>query len=572
MSTVSVLSGVSAAGPGNAKFNQHMRLRHTSACDIVYRLDTSDIAQQRQRDFDTNCHANLPLLAGAKETVLWKALDCLSRRSMECGKDVSSKFWATYKKVSNGDFLGRANDDMDIPLRPSGCKCLHAILAFSVLAAFRAVIGKQWLNSYKAARGRGSLEERGIQRQMKLDGLEYFHLQTVLQAFLVLHQISLLFGLSLSANIFWRPNLRSRYLRTAGSELVGIICKKFLSVRPALTLNIFGKSFAIRWIPEASTNPEVVEAAAAMVPFVQWPELYVKYLKAMAHLCIQSVKFNSGLLANCFWNDEFQETQTRFIHDVFMAGRAAYDQLKNTQQDDARRKHQADARTALRTMLVHGRSDRLSRPDDEDLIWHSDLQWRDGDRHAAGCEEFDWLVDYLADEIEHVHVTDDETEGDALLALSAMHGLGSSAERPSYVRTLVHSREELASMTNDSMLQGVDAQLLNHLSRALLTAKNHDSGPDTSFHKNRDYWYILVIFALIKNDEWCQRLTRDGHLERCISLVNSDYQWWKDRLGYYLILRPILHDKRKNAISSKQSNGSVCILPPRAVLSPSKDT
>jgi len=37
----------------------------------------------------------------------------------ERGKDVESKFWATYKKVSNeydNDFLERANDDMAIVL------------------------------------------------------------------------------------------------------------------------------------------------------------------------------------------------------------------------------------------------------------------------------------------------------------------------------------------------------------------------------------------------------------------------------------------------------------------------
>ncbi|KAG2360149.1 hypothetical protein BDR07DRAFT_1174580, partial [Suillus spraguei] len=79
----------------------------------------------------------------------------------------------------------------------------YASLAFSVLAAFGAVLGKQWLNSYKSVRGRGSLEERGIERQMKLDGVKYFRLQTILQAFLMLLQMSLLlFGLSLSANIW----------------------------------------------------------------------------------------------------------------------------------------------------------------------------------------------------------------------------------------------------------------------------------------------------------------------------------------------------------------------------------
>ncbi|KAG0699431.1 hypothetical protein DFH29DRAFT_936974 [Suillus ampliporus] len=88
-----------------------------------------------------------------------------------------------------------------------------ASLAFSVLAAFGAVMGKQWLNSYKAARGRGSLEERGMRRQMKLDGLEDFRLQAVLQGFLVLLQVSLLFfSLSLCANMWTQQTTISSVL------------------------------------------------------------------------------------------------------------------------------------------------------------------------------------------------------------------------------------------------------------------------------------------------------------------------------------------------------------------------
>jgi len=80
---------------------------------------------------------------------------------------------------------------------------LYASLAFSLLAALGAVIGKHWLISYKAAHGRGSLEERGPRRQMKLDGSERFYLQTALGAFFVLLRFSLLlFVLSLSANMF----------------------------------------------------------------------------------------------------------------------------------------------------------------------------------------------------------------------------------------------------------------------------------------------------------------------------------------------------------------------------------
>ncbi|KAG1822648.1 uncharacterized protein BJ212DRAFT_1425256, partial [Suillus subaureus] len=339
-----------------------------------------------------------------------------------------------------------------------------------------------------ANRGRGTLEERGMRRQMKLDGVEYFRLRAVLQTFLVLLQISfLLFGLSLSANVWVKQTKISSVVicttafgilfyvgiilmsalcpdspfQTPGPGLFTAICQKIIpkTFRSTRNTGRFAKSSAIRWILETLTNPEVVEAAAMIVPCVQWPpsldvstvfarlrrhfmacrdtdkeELYVKYGKAMAHLCIQSGKISRGLLE--FYSDnKFQTTQSRLVHDAFMAGRAAYNQFKKSWAEDAKPKHRASARTALRTMLVHGLSFRLSCPDDEELTWRGDLQWRYSDGHTPSCEEFDWLVDYLADGAEYP--TDDETEGDALLALSAMRGLGSSTRRLSYIRSLI---------------------------------------------------------------------------------------------------------------------------------------
>jgi hypothetical protein len=497
----------------------------------------------------------------------------------------------------------------------------YASLAFSVLAAFGAVLGKQWLNSYKSVRGRGSLEERGIERQMKLDGAEYFRLQTVLQAFLVLLQISLLlFGLSLSANMWAQQTTISSviisitafgilfYVGTAlmsalrpdspfRSELFIAICQKILPPKKIMSNNR-GKSSAVRWILETSTNPEIVEAAVAIVPCVQWPlsldvsvafarirdsfmahrdreELYVKYGKAMAHLCIQPVKIRKALLRFSWNHDKF--VRCRFIRDAFMAGRAAYleiaqlkiaqlhnaqhenAQLRNAQLKNAQLRHRADIRTALRTMLVHGQHDRLSRPDDEDLIWNGDLRWRHSDGRKPSWEDFDWLIDYLAGDAN----TDDETESDVLLALSAMGRLGSSTQRSSYVSSLIHcmssdrpprvrhaalrvvheAREELASITSASMPPGVDTQLLDELSHALLTAvrpkdgqPTYDTGPDASFHPRRDSCYIRIIYALTKNDEWLQRLIRDGHRDWCISLVDGDchIRYWE--VGFYLLV------------------------------------
>src|SRR5882757_7279740 len=77
----------------------------------------------------------------------------------------------------------------------------YASLAFSLLAAFGAVMGKQWLGYYKTNRYvRGSLEERCKQRHQKFQGLEKWYFENVLETFPDLLKFSLfLFGLSLGA-------------------------------------------------------------------------------------------------------------------------------------------------------------------------------------------------------------------------------------------------------------------------------------------------------------------------------------------------------------------------------------
>ncbi|KAG1850987.1 hypothetical protein C8R48DRAFT_836547 [Suillus tomentosus] len=584
----------------------------------------------------------------------------------ERNKDVESKFWATYDEVSteyDDDFLERANGDMGIILTfaglfsavnstfiigmqpdpaettnillfhliqmtANGTSIVHDIsglspytlypsstvwmqtlayasLSFSVLAAFGAVMGKQWLNAYKAARGRGSLEERCIQRQRKMDGMEYFQLQTVLQGFLVVLQISLLlFGLSLSANMWTQQTTISSVVicstafgilfyasallvtilrpdspfRTPGAELMGAICRKLLRGRLTFTPDSASiKLSAIRWILETSTHPEVVVAVAAMIPFMQWPqnldvsaicgrlndnlaacyemeEVFVKCGKAIAHLYSQSLKIPEDFGYKLMYISDCWGGKSRFIHDAFMDSRNACNHLKNTQKADARQKHKADARTALRTLVVYGHPMCFSFPDDERLIWHGDLRWRYNDERIPSCEEFDWLIDYL---VEADVTADDETVGDALLALSAMPNLRSSTKRHSYITALIHcidparpprvrhaalraiadARDELASMTNESIPQGVDATLLDKLSCAILTAIRPEhsqdqtiqsSGPDASFHEDRDTCYSRLILALAQNDEWRERLTRDGHFEHCVVLAEhslEDQTW-----------------------------------------------
>jgi hypothetical protein len=411
----------------------------------------------------------------------------------------------------------------------------YASLSFSVLAAFGAVMGKQWLNSFKASRGRGSLEDRGLQRQKRLDGLEYWHLQTVLRAFLVLLQISLLlFGLSLSANMWTQQRTISSVIitatalgilfyvativisvlhpdspfQTAGSALVGALSRKvFEAISNALrnsfpnafrdtfpnplgsafpriffkyidlfespsTPNIYHRSSPIRWILEISTNPEVVEVAAAMVPLVQWSptidastaygrfvdnlatcvgrlelELVVTYVKAMAHLRVQSAVNGFPDIMKEWESWGSWRDKSRFTRDAFTNARRAWHQFKNLGGEDDRlmlranartalanactalanartalanaRTALANARTALRTVVVHGEEICISRPDDEHLIWYGDLRWNHANGKTPSCEEFDWLIDYLVYRVPDK--TDDETGGDYPLILSTMH-------------------------------------------------------------------------------------------------------------------------------------------------------
>jgi hypothetical protein len=81
----------------------------------------------------------------------------------------------------------------------------YTSLSTSLLAAFGAVLGKQWLGHYKSNRyGRGSQEERGKHRQEKFDGLITWYFDAVVQSFPVLLQISLLlFGVALGANLWY---------------------------------------------------------------------------------------------------------------------------------------------------------------------------------------------------------------------------------------------------------------------------------------------------------------------------------------------------------------------------------
>ncbi|KAJ7244260.1 hypothetical protein C8J57DRAFT_1681059 [Mycena rebaudengoi] len=69
---------------------------------------------------------------------------------------------------------------------------LYASLFSTLLAALLAVLGKQWLMNYDAAGSRGTLAERGLERQRKYDGLQKWKFTLIMEMFPLLLQLALL--------------------------------------------------------------------------------------------------------------------------------------------------------------------------------------------------------------------------------------------------------------------------------------------------------------------------------------------------------------------------------------------
>ena len=190
-------------------------------------------------------------------------------------------------------------------------------------------------------------------------------------------------------------------------------------------------------------------------------------------------------------------------------------------------------------MVVYGKHDRISLPDDEEVIWYGDLQWCNDDGNTPSIEIFDWLVDYFIDTPVYASVANHKTRGDALFAPSAMNGIGSDAKRASYIEALIRcmspaehyqvqfaagraiseARGELSSIASDSMLPG--AQLLELFSK-LLDVVGSPASDDSKLDLGQTRCYLRFIFSLAKNVEWLRLLPvtkrEHPHVEKCTVL------------------------------------------------------
>ena len=93
---------------------------------------------------------------------------------------------------------------------------LYASLAVSLISAFLAMLGKQWLNGYASTAMRGTAIERSQGRQRKLDGIVSWHFEHVMESLPLMLQIALLLlGCALSRYL-WEINT------TIASVVIGV--------------------------------------------------------------------------------------------------------------------------------------------------------------------------------------------------------------------------------------------------------------------------------------------------------------------------------------------------------------
>lgn len=445
----------------------------------------------------------------------------------ERGKDLRSKFWAAYKKVS-GEFddnmLERCNGNMDILLlfaglfsaantafiiamQPNPLDTTNALLvqliqitlqgpsattpvihsastnyssnfwmealaymslALSLLAAFGAVLGKQWLNYYKTHRfGSGSLEQRCMQRHSKYQGLKTWCFEGVLQSFADLLKASLfLFGVFLGA-ITWAEQKTISiliitatafglvfYLGTIVASLVYPNCPFQTRLSSAIhTWHTDPKSKtsiadAMEWMLKNSTNPDAIGAAIELMPTISETlehENFTKLckkLRGMFEACFDAkdnliskdgaLAYGKALIqfaqnnvhrpkkANIWtlWRTPENEPVPRpniwtswralYLPQALEQCQNSYKRMRGAHDEKSQLLYQANTRSALR-MAVPACMDEFASPDDEKLIW----------KCAFELELDQPKVDWLMDCAKHFLVTKDFVPaGDALLLLS----------------------------------------------------------------------------------------------------------------------------------------------------------
>ena len=123
-------------------------------------------------------------------------LDIQSQLQPDSGDEAAALLRVLIYKIDNTTF---GNDTPALPQWSGPPRMivqvqaiLYASLAASLLAAFLAMLGKQWLNRYESTDMRGTAIERSQNRQRKLDGIVAWYFDPVMESLPLMLQAALL--------------------------------------------------------------------------------------------------------------------------------------------------------------------------------------------------------------------------------------------------------------------------------------------------------------------------------------------------------------------------------------------
>ncbi|KAJ6558884.1 hypothetical protein DFH09DRAFT_1162702, partial [Mycena vulgaris] len=152
-----------------------------------------------------------------KETAFWTAYKTLAdehdrefHQKYSTDLDTSLIFAGLFSAVSSAFIIQiqpELRPGVDNPQPPTiiiaAQSLLYISLSTTLLAALLAVLGKQWLMHYGEAGNRGTLKERGLERQRKLEGVLKWRFDMVMQMFPLLLQFALFIFAAALAVYLW---------------------------------------------------------------------------------------------------------------------------------------------------------------------------------------------------------------------------------------------------------------------------------------------------------------------------------------------------------------------------------
>lgn len=131
---------------------------------------------------------------------------------------------------------------------------LYTSLALSLLSAFLAMLGKQWLNRYASTNVRGSAIERSQNRQRKLNGIVTWYFNYVMESLPVMLQLALLLFACALARYLWGINTTVAFV-IIGITAFGLVFYLFILAAGSISVSC----------PYQTPGSRILRSAASIV-------------------------------------------------------------------------------------------------------------------------------------------------------------------------------------------------------------------------------------------------------------------------------------------------------------------